>query len=383
VIKARYVSMTGNGRKIAKAHLAYLERDGVERDGSPGRLYGPDESFDAEAFRRPLDGEPRQFRFIVSPEDAHLLDLPEFTRQLMEQVEKDTGRRLEWAAVNHHNTDNPHVHVVVRGLDRDGDEVRIDGRYIAQEMRWRAQEIVTRELGRRSELELSRTRNTEIERARFTTIDRAIEPLVTTDRTVALEDILREPGGDGRLCVARLQTLEKLGLAKNERPGVWRLEPDWQQSLKERGEYQDVLDRLVPLVGNRAIAFQIVDERNPVPAFEGRVVGKGLDDELGGRMFVAVESPAGKSFYVRLAPSVAAPLREGDNLRLGFEAERWVKPADRIVARFAEEHGGIYDPARHQRALENLHGSRPLDEPTPAAAYSAAIRSNASRATRS
>jgi hypothetical protein len=34
--------------------LAYLERDGVERDGSPGRLYGPHEEFNAEAFRAPL-----------------------------------------------------------------------------------------------------------------------------------------------------------------------------------------------------------------------------------------------------------------------------------------------------------------------------------------
>ena len=236
VIKARYVSMTGNGRKIARAHLAYLGSvDGVERDGSPGQLYGPDESFDTEAFRAPLPGEPRQFRFIVSPEDAHLLDLPEFTRQLMVQVEKDTGRRLDWAAVNHHNTDNPHVHIVVRGLDRDGDEVRIDGRYIAQEMRWRAQEIVTRELGRRSELDMSRTPNPDIERARFTNIDRTIESLVTPENTVSLERILREPGGDGRLCIARLSTLETLRLVqKIERPGVWRLEPEWQQSLRER-----------------------------------------------------------------------------------------------------------------------------------------------------
>ena len=38
VIKARYVAMTASGRKLAKLHLAYLERDGVERDGSPGAI---------------------------------------------------------------------------------------------------------------------------------------------------------------------------------------------------------------------------------------------------------------------------------------------------------------------------------------------------------
>ena len=340
VIKARYVAMTGNGRKLAKTHLAYLEREGVERDGSPGRLYGPDEKFDAAAFRAPRDGEPRQFRFIVSPEDMDRLDLSEFTRQLMKQVEKDTGRRLEWAAVNHHNTDNPHVHIVLRGLDRDGDEVRIDGRYIAQEMRWRAQEIITRELGRRLELELSRTPSPEIERVRFTNIDRIIEPLVTPERIVSLRQILAEPGGAGRLCISRLQTLETLRLARSEQPGVWRLEPEWQQSLKDLGEYHDVLDRLRPLVGDRAIGFQIIDERNPVPPFEGRVIGKGLEDELGGRMFAAIQTPGGDSFYVRLAPNIAEPLREGDTVRVGFGAERWLKPADRIVARFAEENGG-------------------------------------------
>jgi len=179
VIKARYVSLARNGQKAATLHLTYLERDGVERDGSPGRLYGADETFTAENVKAPQPGEPRQFRFIVSPEDGDRMDLTDFARRFMSQVEKDTGRRLIWAAVNHYNTDNPHVHVVIRGLDRDGDEVRIDGRYISQEMRWRAQEILTRELGRRHELEIARERSIEITRERPTSIDRMIGgPLV-------------------------------------------------------------------------------------------------------------------------------------------------------------------------------------------------------------
>src|SRR6188508_3116944 len=51
VIKSKYVAMTGEGRKLAGRHLAYLERDGVERDGSSGRLYGADEKFSADEFR--------------------------------------------------------------------------------------------------------------------------------------------------------------------------------------------------------------------------------------------------------------------------------------------------------------------------------------------
>src|SRR5262245_64473603 len=155
VIKSRYVPMTADGRKLAARHLAYLERDGVERDGSPGRLYGADEKFSAEEFRERIPDEKRQFRFIVSPQDGAQFELTELARHLMGQVERDMGRRLIWAAVNHHNTDNPHVHIVVRGVDRDGDEFRIDRQYLAHGMRWRAQEILTRELGRRSERDLS------------------------------------------------------------------------------------------------------------------------------------------------------------------------------------------------------------------------------------
>jgi type IV secretory pathway VirD2 relaxase len=375
VIKARYVPMSANGPKIAKAHLAYLERDGVERDGSPGQLYGADHAFDVEAFRAPLKDEPRQFRFIVSPEDAHLLDLTEFTRQLMSQIEKDTGRRLDWAAVNHHNTDNPHVHVVVGGGDRDGVEVRIDGRYIAQEMRWRAQEIVTRELGRRAEVDLSPSRNPEIERGHFTHLDRVIESVVRPDGIVSVDRILAEPGGEGRSCVARLQSLEKYGLAKNDRAGVWRLEPEWQRSLKDLGEREDVIARLRPLIGDRAIEFRIVDEQRRAEAFEGRVVAKGLDDELGGRMFVAIRTAAGESIYLRLPPDLAEPLREGDSVRVGFDAERWSKPADRIVERFARDNQGIYDPTRHQRELENLDRRHlPLGGPTPEQRVQANVR---------
>src|SRR4051812_13816331 len=40
VVKARYVSMAGSGAKAARAHLAYIERDGVEQDGSQGRMFG-------------------------------------------------------------------------------------------------------------------------------------------------------------------------------------------------------------------------------------------------------------------------------------------------------------------------------------------------------
>src|SRR5579863_9439575 len=85
VIKAHFVPVRTHGARALRMHLDYLERDGVGRDGSPGRLYGADEKFEGEDFRRSLEGEQRQFRFIVSPEDGDALDLAAFARRFMTQ----------------------------------------------------------------------------------------------------------------------------------------------------------------------------------------------------------------------------------------------------------------------------------------------------------
>lgn len=354
VIKSRYVTLGKQGLAGMQRHLAYLERDGVERDGSPGRLYGADDEFDRAAFRAPLDDEQRQFRFIVSPEDADELDLKEFARRLMNQVETDLGRRLIWAAVNHHNTDNPHVHIDVRGVDVDGDEVRIDSDYIKHHMRWRAQEIVTRELGPRMELEYSRAREADIGAERVTMLDRFLGEHVQPDNTITLKRLLARPGPEGRNCVARLQTLTELKLAVEERPGVWRLAGGWKESLIRLEQQNERIERLYPIVGERAVEYQVVDPKLPMSPLEGVVLGKGLHDELSGQMFVAVRGADDRGYYIPLRPEAAETLQRDDAIRVGFKTEKWLKPADHIIAQVAREHGGLYDPRQHQRELERL-----------------------------
>ena len=57
----------------------------------------------------------------MSPENAaEMSNLQAFTRDLMTTAEQDLGTRLEWVAVEHHNTEHPHVHVLVRGRADDG-----------------------------------------------------------------------------------------------------------------------------------------------------------------------------------------------------------------------------------------------------------------------
>jgi hypothetical protein len=367
--------MTGEGRKLAARHLAYLERDGVERDGSPGRLYGVDEEFDADGFRAPLANEQRQFRFIVSPQDGAQVDLTDFARELMCQVEKDIGRQLNWAAVNHHDTDNPHIHIVVHGLDKDGDDFRIDGRYLGEGMRWRAQEILTRELGRRSEMDLAMDRSLDVGRETFTDIDRAIADHSSPDGKVTLTTLLAAPAGEGQACLDRLQVLEEMQLARKNSAGVWQLADGWKGFLVQRGEDLDARSRLRPLVGDEASRYQVLRQEDSVPMSEGVVVGKGLHNELTGEMFLAIKTTDGKRYYLPVPLKVAEALQDREAVRLGFVAEPWLKPADRIVARFAEGNGGIYDPVRHQGELERLAPapSAPA-QPSPAERVTANVR---------
>ena len=72
------------------------------------------------AFAERCEGDRHHFRFIVSPDDAlEMTDLRSFTTELAAQMEKDLGTRLDWVAVDHWNTEHPHVHLIVRGV-RDG-----------------------------------------------------------------------------------------------------------------------------------------------------------------------------------------------------------------------------------------------------------------------
>jgi type IV secretory pathway VirD2 relaxase len=358
VIKGRYVKTTAGSHEVMKRHLAYLERDGVERDGSRGELYGADDAFSAEEFGLPLAHEQRQFRFIVSPEDGDQMDLTGFARRFMSQVEKDTERRLTWAAVNHHNTDNAHVHIIIRGVDADGDDVRIDGRYIGREMRWRAQEIITRELGLRLELDLTRGQSKEVTRRGFTEIDRMLAGHLLEDGRLARDRLADAPRVERVACLARLEVLEKMKLAHREPKGEWRLEAGWDAELKRMEAHDEARGHLSRHIPDSLGLGRVLEVGQTFDTVEGVVKGIGLHDELEGTMYLAVEGRGAVAHYVPVRPEVVQGLRVGDTVKVSTPAESWVKSTDRIIAQFAQQNRGVYDPVLHQRALEALSGRR-------------------------
>ena len=332
-------------------HLGYVERDGVGRDGTPGRLYGADYEFDRRSLSEPIRGERHQFRFIVSPEDD--IDLTMFTRELMSRVERDLGVQLRWGAVNHYDTANPHAHVVVRGVDQRGHEVWIDRTYISERMRWRAQNLLTDELGPRLAFDVERQLAREVTQDRVTSLDRRIRSLAGPAQTLDMARLARScDDGERRWLVGRLRNLESRQLADRVAPGTWRLRPEWQQGLRyveERGEIFARIDRAIP-ERNRELTeiLRRDDAREPI---EGVVRAKDLHDELRGDMYVVVETARGQALHVQLDPAAADAVKTGDVVRIAGERQTWAKPMDRVLERVARNGGGVYDANAHLAEL--------------------------------
>ena len=176
VVKARVVKLRGVESQAIAAHLRYLQREGVTIDACRGRAYSAlEDEADPKVFAERGSKDRHQFRFIVAAEDGVALgSLRPFTRQLMRQVEQDLDTVLDRVAVDHYNTGHPHTHVVVRGVTDEGKILYIAGNYIAHGIRARASDLVTRELGRQSELELQQKLGREVDEDRFTRLDRTL-----------------------------------------------------------------------------------------------------------------------------------------------------------------------------------------------------------------
>jgi hypothetical protein len=225
-------------------------------------------------------------------------------------------------------------------------------------MRWQAQHVLTEELGPRPEQARERQLDREVVAERLTSADRRLAVALTEAGTADIARLGRVGPVERRRLVGRLQKLETLRLATRVAAGEWRLEPDWQASLRALGERGDVIKRLQRAVGEsldpaRAV---VIDAGGARPTVEGVVRRKGLHDELRGDAFAVIETPRGQAVYARLDAASAEALVEGSIARISVEPQRWSKPVDRVLERVAREAGGVYDSGAHLEALRR----RPL-----------------------
>lgn len=305
VVKARVVRHTARSSQFG-AHLDYLRREGVAPDGGKARLFGPGgRECDGRAFAARCAGDRHHFRFIVSPDDAgEMADLGSFTRDLVGQMEKDLASRLDWVGVDHWNTQHPHVHLIVRGVRDDGQDLVISRDYIKQGMRDRARELITQELGPRTDLDIRRALERQVRAERWTQLDRQLR----RDADVAgILDLA--PNGDGQpdefhsYKAGRLRALEALGLAEPVGPAQWFIKPQAETVLRELGERDDIIKRMHRALSEHGIergsASYVLAGESVGEPIVGRLVDRGLDDELRGTAYAVVDGVDGRVHHIK------------------------------------------------------------------------------------
>ena len=307
VVKTRIVRHRATRFRSAPlaTHVDYLRRDGTSRSGEPARLFdAAGDDADGRAFAGRCEDDRHHFRFIVSPEDAaELDDLRAATRDLMRAAERDLGTKLDWVAVDHWNTDNPHVHVLVRGRDESGADLVISRDYLTRGLRGQAEVLVALELGPRSEQAIRAGLERDVAAERWTGLDRALQ--ASADEAGGVADL--RPGGSGdvelkRLMIGRAQTLERLGMAEAVGPAQWTLKPDLESTLRAMGERGDVIRTMHRALSRGArdpdvSAFAIHGDAQP--SVLGRLADRGLHDELKGSAYVVIEGVDGRAHHIQ------------------------------------------------------------------------------------
>lgn len=357
--------------KAVAAHLKYLERDGVTRDGEKGQVYSAEHDVaDGGAFLERSGDDRHQFRFIVSAEEGvELADGRQTIRDLMAQMEVDLATRLDWIAVDHYNTGHPHSHILMRGVTDDGKMLNIAGDYIAYGIRERASEIVTLELGRQTEQEVSQQLAREVDADRFTRLDR----MLIAEQEASSEFADLRPDKDMRdmfkrnrtLMIERARKLERMGLATEVTPGQWRVSKNAESVLRDIGTRGDIIKTIHKalerdgLSMSRGSAQYALHGNSISETITGRVVSKGLgSDELLERIHLVIDGTDGQVHHIEVDAGQAG----GISRNMIVEASpALAKPraADLNISELANEQG-IYRPSAHleraQAKIEQLGG---------------------------
>jgi type IV secretory pathway VirD2 relaxase len=303
LVKVRIAKLRAGDLSAPRAHLRYLQRDGVTRESEPGQVYCKDlDIADSGEFTERCDGDRHQFRIIVSPEDAAQMEaLKPFVLDLMTRMERDLDTELDWVAVDHYNTGHPHSHIIIRGQDDLGKDLIMTRDYVSHGIRHQAQDLVTLELGPELDFDRQMKMAREVDAERFTRLDRTLLAQAQDDFLV----VSAMPPADTMTHAAqmgRLRKLQSYGLAQEKQTGVWELSPNTKTRLKALGQRHDIINTMHRAMREAGIdrpagSFAIYHGEKPVI---GKVAAIGLADELSDRRYVVIDGTDGRVHYADL-----------------------------------------------------------------------------------
>src|ERR1700732_3542789 len=306
-----------------KAHGKYVARESATQGGRPAEagFNATDQKLDIATTLENWQsaGDERLFKIIVSPEFADRLNLQKYAPELMRRMERDLGTEIEWVAAVHHNTEHPHVHIAVRGVDEERSPLRLPREYIRAGLRGRAEEIATEALGYRTPADAQEAQRREIAQNRYTSLDRILQRSndgssthfeVTANPN---EDALSEPGQILQKHVAaRLMHLETMGLAQFVAADKWRVQADFEnvlRTLQQSGDRQKMLAAHGALVSDKRLPLQVTTLRQ-LQSVAGRVLLHSEDEQTGKR-YLLIEGTDGKVHLIYHTEAIEEARKQG------------------------------------------------------------------------
>jgi hypothetical protein len=268
-------------------YVSYMEQEGKGRDGSTPELFTGDGKDPADALHTAYPEEERFYKIILSPENGGELDMERYTKDFMKNLETGEGREFKWAAAVHYDTEHPHAHILIRGVDEAGKDVSFSRETIGHGMRGQASRLATMELGNRTEYEIARQKQKDLHAERVTPLDKSIKERL--DR----ENRIKPKMGDEK---NRLEYLAGIGLARQERNGSFTVDEKFDQKLKYLQRDKDILKTVYGRdAGEKDKDFTIYRKGWTV---DGVIVKKGIENEMTEKSYALVEDKKGRKYYV-------------------------------------------------------------------------------------
>ncbi len=165
----------------------------------------------------------------------------------MARAEAALGTKLQWIAADHHDTANPHTHLIIRGRRANGQDLVIPKDFIKYGFSGIARDVATEWLGRRSPADERRALDREVIRHGPTRLDRMIAHQLPVDRTIRVASLEAANGDPSttRALKERARELQRMGLAVEVKRNVLTFQPDWRDRLQAMELHLDIRKRLM------------------------------------------------------------------------------------------------------------------------------------------
>ena len=288
--------------------VSYMQQEGKGQDGTAPELFTENGKDINEALSKEYQEEERFYKIILSPENGDRMDMEQYTKDFMKGFENNEGREFKWAGAIHYDTEHPHAHILIRGIDEDGKDVSFSRDTIKFGMRGQASRLATMELGHRTEMEIAREKEKELQADRFTRLDKELKEKLDKNNTVKPES--REEK-------TRLTHLSSIGLAEKNRNGSYTLDGRFDQKLKYLQRDNDILKTIY----GRDSKLEDKDFTMYRKGWkvEGEIIKKGIENEMTEKNYALVQDNRGKKYYV--SDHQLKEFKAGDRIRIGPEKD--------------------------------------------------------------